>query len=90
MPFPVERRHASSYQGMSLGQRKPASPSPHHKTRSDQVRFVLAHLSLIHILKDAGLFVDDARIVEYVRLSKVWFGFDPDALPTPGVVVRCV
>jgi len=40
-------------------------------------------------MKDAGLFVDDARIVEYVRLSKVWFGFDPDALPTPGVVVAC-
>jgi crossover junction endodeoxyribonuclease RusA len=39
-------------------------------------------------LKDAGVIVDDARIVEYDRLAKVYAGEDPDALDTPGVVIR--
>ena len=38
-------------------------------------------------LTDAGLWADDARVAEYVRLAKVWSGFDPLALCTPGVVV---
>lgn len=32
---------------------------------------------------------DDARVVEYRRLAKVWAGSDdPDALPQPGAVIR--
>jgi Holliday junction resolvase RusA-like endonuclease len=39
-------------------------------------------------LKDAGVYVDDARIVEYGRLAKVYAGEDPDALASPGAVIR--
>lgn len=39
-------------------------------------------------LKDAGVYVDDARIVEYGRLAKVYAGEDPDALTTPGALIR--
>jgi Holliday junction resolvase RusA-like endonuclease len=37
---------------------------------------------------DAGLITDDARIVEYARLAKVFPGEDPDALISPGVRIR--
>jgi Holliday junction resolvase RusA-like endonuclease len=40
-------------------------------------------------LKTAGLIADDSRISEFVRLAKVWAGYDPDALPVPGVIVAC-
>ena len=36
-------------------------------------------------LTDAGIWVDDARVVEYTRLAKVFPGEDPDSLPRPGV-----
>lgn len=36
-------------------------------------------------LVDAGLIADDARIVEYARLAKVYPGEDPEALEVPGV-----
>lgn len=36
-------------------------------------------------LVDAGLIADDARIVEYERLAKVFPGEDVDALEAPGV-----
>lgn len=39
-------------------------------------------------ISDAGLWADDARVVEYERLAKVFPGEDPDALPAPGVLVR--
>lgn len=39
-------------------------------------------------LTDAGVLRDDSRIAEYGRLAKVWVGEDPDALDTPGVVIR--
>ena len=39
-------------------------------------------------LKDAGVIRDDSLIVEYRRLAKVYAGEDPDALSTPGVLVR--
>ena len=38
-------------------------------------------------LSDAGLIADDARIVEYERLAKVFPGEDPDALEAPGVLI---
>ena len=40
-------------------------------------------------LKTAGLIRDDGRICEYVRLAKVWTGYDDDDLPVPGVIVAC-
>lgn len=39
-------------------------------------------------LTDAGIFVDDARIVEYSRLAKVFAGEDPDALEACGAVIE--
>lgn len=38
----------------------------------------------------AGLWADDARCSDYVRLAKVWTGYDDDALPMPGVHVAAV
>lgn len=38
-------------------------------------------------LTDSGLISDDARIVEYERLAKVFPGEDPDALEAPGVLI---
>lgn len=39
-------------------------------------------------LKDAGVYRDDALIVEYGRLAKVFAREDPDALDAPGAVIR--
>lgn len=39
-------------------------------------------------LTDAGLWSDDARVVEYSRLAKVFPGEDPDALEAPGVRIE--
>lgn len=38
-------------------------------------------------LTDSGLIADDARIVEYERLAKVFPGEDPEALEAPGVII---
>jgi Holliday junction resolvase RusA-like endonuclease len=40
-------------------------------------------------LTDAGVWKDDALVVEYVRLAKVFVGEDPEALAVPGVLI-CV
>jgi Holliday junction resolvase RusA-like endonuclease len=39
-------------------------------------------------LTDAGVWKDDARIVEYTRLAKVYPGEDPEALESPGVRIQ--
>jgi Holliday junction resolvase RusA-like endonuclease len=39
-------------------------------------------------LTDAGVWRDDARVVEYGRLAKVYVGEDADALDSPGAVIR--
>lgn len=39
-------------------------------------------------LTDAGVLADDARIVEYERLAKVFPGEDPEALEAPGVIIE--
>ena len=38
-------------------------------------------------LTDAGVIADDARLVEFTRLAKVYPGEDPEALEAPGVVI---
>jgi hypothetical protein len=38
-------------------------------------------------ITEAGLWADDARVSEYIRLAKVWPRFDPDALHVPGCVI---
>lgn len=39
-------------------------------------------------LTDAGVLADDARIVEYERLAKVFPGEDPESLEAPGVRIE--
>lgn len=39
-------------------------------------------------LTDAGLWADDARVVEYERLAKVYPGEDPEALDAPGALIH--
>lgn len=39
-------------------------------------------------LTSAGVWRDDARVVEYARLAKVYPGEDPEALDRPGVRIR--
>lgn len=39
-------------------------------------------------LTDAGLIADDARLVEFSRLAKVFPNEDPDALDRPGVLIE--
>ncbi|HWZ91988.1 MAG TPA: RusA family crossover junction endodeoxyribonuclease [Polyangiaceae bacterium] len=39
-------------------------------------------------LVDSGLIKDDARIVEFERLAKVFPGEDPESLEAPGVRIR--
>lgn len=39
-------------------------------------------------LTDAAVWRDDARVVEYLRLAKVWAGEDPDGPDIPGVDIR--
>lgn len=39
-------------------------------------------------ISDAGMWADDARVVEYARLAKVYPGEDSDALEAPGVRIR--
>ena len=38
-------------------------------------------------LTDAGLWADDARVIDYTRLAKVFPGEDPESLPCPGAVI---
>jgi len=38
-------------------------------------------------LTSAGLWADDARVVEYTRLAKVYPGADPEALDRPGAYI---
>lgn len=39
-------------------------------------------------LSDAGIWRDDARVVEYERLAKVYPGEDAEALDSPGVRIE--
>lgn len=65
---------------------KPASAPKTRRTWPDRMPDVskLAR-STEDALSDAGLWVDDARVVEYSRLAKVFPGEDVHALDRPGV-----
>lgn len=39
-------------------------------------------------LTDAGIWKDDARVIEYGRAAKVYPGEDPEALDTPGAIIE--
>ncbi len=68
---------------------KPASAPKKRRTWPDKMPDVskLAR-STEDALTDAGLWADDARVVEYTRLAKVFPGEDPEALQSPGVRIR--
>jgi crossover junction endodeoxyribonuclease RusA len=68
---------------------KPASAPKRRRTWPDRKPDVskLAR-STEDAISDAGLWADDARVVEYTRLAKVFPGEDHDALAAPGVRVR--
>ena len=58
----------------------------HHTTYPDLSKLIR---STEDALTTAGIWADDARIVEYHRPRKVYAGdSDPDALPEPGAVIR--
>ena len=65
---------------------KPASAPKKRRTWPDKMPDVskLAR-STEDAISDAGLWVDDARVVGYTRLAKVFPGEDPEALSSPGV-----
>lgn len=67
---------------------KPASAPKRRRTWPDK-KPDLSKLarSTEDALVDAGLILDDSRIVEYVRLAKVFPGEDPQALRSPGVSI---
>ena len=68
---------------------KPASAPK--RTRTWPIRYPdLSKLtrSTEDALTSSGLIADDARIVEYSRLAKVFPGEDPEALDSPGVVIH--
>lgn len=69
--------------------RKPASAPKRRRTWPDRYPDVskLAR-STEDALTSAGVWTDDARVVEYQRLAKVFPGEDVDALAAPGVVIR--
>jgi Holliday junction resolvase RusA-like endonuclease len=70
---------------------KPASAPKTRRTWPDRMPDLSKLVrSTEDAITDAGLWEDDARIVEYQRLAKVFPGEDADSLPTPGVRVRIV
>lgn len=67
---------------------KPASAPKTRRTWPDRMPDLskLAR-STEDAISDAGVWADDARVVEYSRLAKVYPGEDPDALSSPGVLI---
>lgn len=84
-PFPLDEALTVS---MVFTVKKPASAPKLTRTwpvaRPDALKYARAtedHLTAAGVLKD------DARVVDYRRLAKVFAGEDPDALAVPGAVV---
>lgn len=69
--------------------RKPKSAPKRRRTWPDRMPDLskLAR-STEDALTNSGLWADDARVVEYARLAKVFPGEDPDALDRPGVWIH--
>jgi Holliday junction resolvase RusA-like endonuclease len=72
--------------GRNAGMLRATAPSrPDTKSYGDVSKLAR---STEDALVDAGVLKDDALIVEYGRLAKVYAGEDADALDTPGAVIR--
>lgn len=68
---------------------KPASAPKRRRTWPDRMPDLSKLLrSTEDALTSAGAWRDDARVVEYLRLAKVYPGEDRDALASPGAVIR--
>lgn len=85
-PYPLDEPLEMS---MVFTVRKPASAPKGRRiwpaTRPDVLKYAR---STEDALKDAGLYKDDARIVRYRDLAKVYPGEGPGALRIPGAVIR--
>jgi Holliday junction resolvase RusA-like endonuclease len=90
------RAHGSTISGplavsMVFTMAKPASAPKRRRTWPDRMPDLSKLVrSTEDAITDAGLWEDDARVVEYTRLAKVFSGEDVDSLPCPGVRVRIV
>lgn len=68
--------------------RKPASAPKRRRTWPDRTPDLSKLVRATEdALTDAGVWTDDARVVEYSRLAKVFPGDDAEALHIPGVSV---
>lgn len=85
-PFPLDEALILS---MVFTMPKPASAPKGRRTWPDKAPD-LSKLcrSTEDALQEAGVYRNDARIVEYGRLAKVYPGEDPDALGVPGAIIR--
>ncbi|MEU0078619.1 RusA family crossover junction endodeoxyribonuclease [Micromonospora tulbaghiae] len=92
--LPGEVRRAFPLDGPIAGRfvftiRKPASAPKRRRTwpiRYPDTSKLLR--STEDALTKAGVWADDARLVEFDRLAKVFPGEDPEALDRPGVVIE--
>lgn len=53
-------------------------------TRPDLDKYLRATFDA---LTETGLWHDDSQVCDFERLAKVWWGYDDEALPVPGVVI---
>ncbi len=73
---------------MVFTMRKPASAPKRRRTMPDRTPDLSKLLrSTEDALTDAGLWADDARVVEYSRAAKVFPGEDRHALDRPGALI---
>jgi Holliday junction resolvase RusA-like endonuclease len=74
---------------MVFTMQKPKSAPKRARTWPDRVPDVSKLIrSTEDALVSAGLIADDARIVEYTRVAKVFPNEDPEALEAPGVRIQ--
>lgn len=84
MVFTVARPRGHYGSGRNGHLVRPGAPARPH-TKPDLSKLARAVEDSLTV---ARVWTDDARIVEYRRLAKVYVGEDPDALNTPGVLIR--
>ena len=90
----ARKAHGCTFDGplvvsMVFTVKKPSSAPKSRQTWPDRMPDLSKLLrSTEDAITDAGLWADDARVVRYSNLAKVYPGEDPDALASPGVKVR--
>lgn len=81
MVFSVRRNRSHYRTGKNAGILRDDAPT-HPNTKPDLSKLLR---STEDALTDAGIWTDDARVVEYERAAKVFVGEDREALDSPGV-----